>query len=59
MLFFNRYLDLIMGIIGTALSIIKSDYLIPRMGIEKYGLSIIVLIIMTLVLLSESPKKDR
>lgn len=59
MLDFNRYLDSMIGIITTILSIVKSEFLIERMGIEKFGITIIVLVIVTIVMLSDSPKKDR
>ena len=56
---YSKYIEVLSGIITTVLSIVKSELLINKMGIEKFGLMIIILIIMTLIMLSDSPKKDR
>ena len=55
---FNKYIDIFGGIITTVLSVIKSEFLINRMGVEKYMTLIIVLIIVTLVMLSDSRKME-
>lgn len=55
---FNKYIDAISGIIMTILSIIKSELLIDRMGAGKFMVLIIVLVIVTLVMLSDSGKME-
>ena len=56
---FNKFVDGIIGIIMTIVSIIKSDFFIEQMGFERFGLFVVLVIVMTLVLLSDSPKENR
>lgn len=58
MFIFEKYIDSIIGIITTILSIVKGSFLIGKMGPEKYLTLIIVLIIVTLVMLSDSGKVE-
>ena len=58
MMFFERYIDSIIGIITTILSIVKGSFLIEKMGPDKYLMLIIVLVIVTLVMLSDSEKME-
>lgn len=55
---FIKYIDVLGGIFTTILSIIKSEFLINRMGADKFMLMIIVLVIVTLVMLSDSGKME-
>lgn len=55
---FNKYIDVLSGVFTTILSIIKSEFLINRMGADKFMLMIIVLVIVTLVMLSDSGKME-
>lgn len=54
----HKYIDVLGGIMTTILSVIKSEVLISRMGTEKFMVLIIVLVITTLVMLSDSGKME-
>ena len=54
----HKYIDVLGGIMTTILSVVKSEVLISRMGTEKFMVLIIVLVITTLVMLSDSGKME-
>lgn len=56
---YNKLVEAFVSITTTIVSIMKSEMLINRIGVEKFGLMIMVIIIATLITLSDSPKEDR
>ena len=56
---FNKFIDGIIGIIMTIVSIVKSDFFIREMGTEKFIMFVVLVIVMTLVMLSGPSKENR